>query len=108
MSEPYRVVGQGTGCPTCQHDEQYDIVGPDESAQSQSWADVDEAEYICSLMNVAYAHGRVSYGEEVLQKLKDEVNQRKGVANAQSQTEAVSEAPKPFNTKTLEGEDIPF
>src|SRR5258707_11494503 len=102
MSEPYKVEGRGDGCPTCQHDEQYDIIGPDGSAQSQSWGDKDEADYICDLLNIAHQQGRVSYAEEVLERLKGEVN-------AQEQTKKIIvEAPKPFRTTTPEGEDIPF
>jgi hypothetical protein len=69
MSEPYKVVPRGEGCPTCQHNDQYDIVGPDDTAQSQSWGDAAEAEYICDLLNIAHQQGRVSYAEEVLERL---------------------------------------
>ena len=101
MSDPYKVEGRSEGCPTCQNGEQWDIIGPDGSAQSQSLGDRGEAEYLCGLLNLAHQQGRVSYAEETLERLKGEIN-------AQKQTETVNETPKPFNTKTLEGDEIPF
>jgi hypothetical protein len=63
---PYRVVARGEGCPTCQHGDQFDIVGPDDSAQSQSWGDAEEVEYICELLNLAYAQGRADFAKHIL------------------------------------------
>jgi hypothetical protein len=54
MTTPYRVEPRNEGCPTCQHGDQFDIVGPAgqeiETSQSQSWGDREEADYICELM----------------------------------------------------------
>jgi hypothetical protein len=65
----YKVEARGDGCPTCQHLEQYDIIGPDGSAQSLSWGSHEEAKDICELMNEAYDAGRASYAQEILDKL---------------------------------------
>src|ERR1700675_3619238 len=100
MPEPYRVEAQGVGFPTCTHGDQWDIIGPNEVCQSKSWGDAEEAEYICSLLNIAHQQGRVSYAEEVVERLKGDIN-------AKAEPEII-EAPKPFSTTTPEGEDIPF
>lgn len=69
----YHVVARGEGCPTCQHGDQFDIIGPrpDESAQSQSWGDSEEADYICELLNAAYDAGRAAYAQHILDLLKE-------------------------------------
>ena len=98
MPQAYKVEARGEGCPTCQHGDQFDIVGPDGSAQSQSWGDVEEADYICELMNDAYAVGRASYAQEILDKLKEETG------NAEAESEAIEPPPAPSSTD----DDIPF
>lgn len=69
-TRPFRVLGQGAGCPNCQHGDQFDILGADGSAQSQSWGDAEEAQNVCDAMNDAYEMGRADYAKEVLQLLR--------------------------------------
>jgi hypothetical protein len=58
MSEPYIVEVHSQGCPQCGHDSQYDIVYiPEQTAESKSWGDKDEAEYIANLLNTAFERG---------------------------------------------------
>jgi len=82
MSEPYRVEIQAHGCPLCQSDAEWDIIGPNKTAQSQTWGDAEEATYICSLLNIAYAQGRVSYAEEVVERLKGDIHAKEQVEKA--------------------------
>lgn len=107
--QPYRVEGRSEGCPTCQHGEQFDIVGPGETAQSQSWGDREEADYVCELMNDAYAAGRASYAQHILDTLNTEVT-----GNAAEQAKTAGEAQAPEAAKAPEAspdateDDIPF
>jgi hypothetical protein len=101
MPEAYRLEPLGHGCPTCQHGDEWDIIGPNDTAQSRTWGDYEEAEYICSLLNIAHQQGRVSYAEEVVERLKGDIN-----AKNETNTAAV-EAPKPFET-SAPIDDIPF
>lgn len=98
MSEAYRVEARGEGCSKCQHGDQFDIIGPDESAQSQSWGDPEEAQYICELMNDAYMAGRASYAQEILDKLK--------IDTTNSVDQAALDVPAP--PLPLPDDDIPF
>lgn len=56
----YRVEMRGVSCPQCQHGEQWAIVGPGDVELSQSWGDVEEAEFICEQLNDAFNVGRLS------------------------------------------------
>ncbi len=100
MSELYRVEARGIGCPTCQHGDEFDIIGPNETAQSQSWGDAEEAQYICDLLNIAHQQGRVSYAEEVVERLQGEINAKK-------QTEASVEELPP-TVAAAPDDEIPF
>jgi hypothetical protein len=102
----YRVEARGVGCPTCQHGDEFDIIGPSpsynkanitESAQSQSWGDAEEAEYICELMNDAFTAGRASFAKQILDTANMEDKE-----DAETQTEAAP-APTPPGP-----DDIPF
>ncbi len=101
MSEVYRVEISVEGCPTCQHDALWDIIGPNETAQSQTWGDKEEADYICDLLNIAHQQGRVSYAEEVVERLQGEINDKK-----QTEPEAVEAPPTPAEATTED--DIPW
>lgn len=57
--EPYFIEVDNNGC-TCGNGRTWTIVGPDGVATGQSWGDVEEAEYICELLNDAYQCGRGS------------------------------------------------
>jgi hypothetical protein len=98
MPKIYRVQARGEGCPTCQHGDQFDIIGPDETAQSQSWGDPEEAQYICDLMNDAYVAGRASFAQQILEMTKEEPE------HAEAQT--VEAPPTPIIQAT--SDDIPF
>ena len=59
MKEPYRVKVAKDGCSECGHDRQYDIVyTPNDTAQSQTWGDREDAEDIAYMLNGAYARGQ--------------------------------------------------
>jgi hypothetical protein len=99
--KPYRIEISTHGCPLCQSDAQWDIIGPDETAQSQTWGNMEEAEYICSLMNLAHQVGRTSYAQQVLNELKAEEKE-----NAEKKTEAIPELPPSASVNP--DDDIPF
>jgi len=105
MPEPYRVevADRGSVCPICQHGQEWDIIGPGEVAQSQTWGDLEEAEYICGLLNIAHQQGRVQYAQETVERLTKEIED-----NAKPQEVAPIEPPPPFSTTTANGDDIPF
>ena len=62
MPDRYTVAPDGTACATCGQGQTYHIAWENEHGvdfcTGQSWSDVDEAQYICRLMNAAYAAGQ--------------------------------------------------
>jgi len=99
MDAPYKVEARGNGCPTCQHGDEFDIIGPGGSAQSQSWSDAEEVEYICELLNEAYAAGKTAFAQQILDLAK-------GEQHAKEQAVTIEER-KPFSVATPD-ESIPF
>jgi len=97
MKPEYRVEARGEGCPTCQHGDQFDIIDSSECAQSQSWGDPKEAEYICELMNDAFQQGRASYAQFILDTLN----------KTQIEPETPAD-PAPAPPPVATDEDIPF
>jgi hypothetical protein len=82
-------------------DAQWDIIGPGDTAQGQTWGNQEEAELICELLNFAYACGRASYAQQVLDELKAEEKE-----DAEAKTEAAP--PEPTSPTAKEDDGIPF
>jgi hypothetical protein len=57
MENPYQVELNSEGCPHCGNDRLWDVVGPNETALSESYGDKEHAEYIADILNDAYALG---------------------------------------------------
>lgn len=60
MSGPYRVEIDDPGCQTCQHDQTFHVIGPDEVASSTSYGDQEDAESLARALDAAYLLGQQS------------------------------------------------
>ena len=57
MREPYFIEVDHNGCATCGHDRSWTVVGPDGTAEGQSWGDEESASDWADAMNRAYYVG---------------------------------------------------
>ena len=70
--EPYFIEIAEAGCKTCQAGRQWDVIGPNGDAQSQTWGDEEEAQFFADCMNDAYASGRAALTSAVAPTLTEE------------------------------------
>src|SRR5216683_3010796 len=99
-TKPYKVELDTEGCPQCQHDAMWTIAGPGDIRLGQSWGDFELVDDICEYMNDAYAEGRASYAQQILDTLKKDEEE-----NAEEQPQAVEALPP---TVAASDDDIPF
>lgn len=66
MTGPYRVEVDDQGCGECQHDRTWNVIGPDDTASSTSYGDLDDAESLKRALDAAYELGRQSGAPQAL------------------------------------------
>ena len=54
---PYRTEIDEDGCERCGSSQTWTVVGPDETSESQSWGQFDDADHFADRMNAAYIQG---------------------------------------------------
>jgi len=58
MSDPFRVAMDDEGCGACEHGRTFHVIGPNEMANSVSYGNVEDAEYLRDECNRAFELGR--------------------------------------------------
>lgn len=99
----YRVEPRGAACDACQRGEQYAIVsgeGDGATELSQTWGDLEEAEFICEELNLARKNGFAEGCEYSMKVLSDALKD-------EDVAEAVPSTPASEGGSSSE-DDIPF
>lgn len=60
---PYKVEPAGGSCQACGHGERWDVIAPDDTAESTQFDEEEDAEAYARALNRAYHHGR-AHGDQ--------------------------------------------